>query len=87
MEDKNMHVTKETLLNCQITQAKMQKDIEHISDNVDDIKKYIEKDIQWKENFAVTLDKKYAGKWIEVISISAFGGIMVGVVLLLINKI
>ncbi len=71
----------------EVTIAKMQKDIDHIKENIDDIKEYIREDRAWKTDFEKCLDKKYAGKWIELISISAFGGIIVGIVLVLLNKI
>ncbi len=70
-----------------ITIAEMQKDIEHINENIGEIKEYIGEDRAWKKDFENCLDKKYAGKWIELISISAFGGILVGIVLLLLNKL
>jgi hypothetical protein len=71
----------------EVTIAKMQKDIDHIKENVGEIKEYIKEDRAWKEEFSKCLDKKYAGKWIEFISVSAFGGIIVGVVMLLLSKI
>jgi hypothetical protein len=67
--------------------AKMQKDIDHIKEDIGEVKEYIKEDRAWKVEFERCLDKRYAGKWIEVISVSAFGGIIVGVVMLLLSKI
>ncbi len=44
----------------EITIAKMQKDIDHIKENVDDIKEYIKEDRAWKVYFAKCIDEKYA---------------------------
>ena len=53
----------------------------------DDLRAYITEDRAWKENFSIKLDEKYAGKWIEKISVAAFSGLIVGVVLLLLGKV
>ena len=71
----------------EITIAKMQKDIDHINGNIVEIKEYIKEDQRWKEDFGKCLDKKYSGKWVETISLSALAGVGVGIVLLLLEKI
>ena len=49
----------------EITIAKMQKDIDHITENISDIKGYIQEDREWKKGFAECLDNRYASKRIE----------------------
>lgn len=58
------------------TIAVMKKDINHINDNIDEIKSYIKEDRNWKENFAKCLDKKYAGRWVEVVAIGVLVGLL-----------
>ena len=43
--------------------------IEHINQNIDDIKEYIQEDRRWKEEFSKLQDKRFAGKWVEAIAI------------------
>ena len=64
----------------------MQKDIDHITENISDIKSYIKEDRAWKENFTQCLDRKYSAKWVETVSLTALAGIIVGVVLIILGK-
>jgi hypothetical protein len=71
----------------------MQKDIKHINSNIGEIKEYIKEDREWKKEFGSgcelkrkELDGKYAGKYIETIAITAFGGLCVGIILMLLGK-
>jgi phage-related protein len=51
--------------------AEMQKDIEHIKENVGKIEAYIKEDREWKVEFERCLDKRYAGKWTEALTLGA----------------
>ena len=75
----------ERSINNETRLAKMEQKIDNIVEDVKEISKDIKDHIQREEEKYEKLDSKYSGKWVEKLTITIAGGLVIAVLTFLLK--
>ena len=65
----------------------MEQKIDNLTSTVNKIDEKLDKHVEWETEKYEKLDAKYAGKWVEKLTLAIAGGLIVAVIMLLMNKL
>ena len=75
----------ERSINNETRLAKMEQKIDNIVEDVKEISKDIKDHIRWEGEKYEKLDSKYSGKWVEKLTLSIAGGLVVAIIVFLLK--
>ena len=75
----------EKSINTENRLTKMEQKLDNIIDDVKEISKDIKDHIRWEGEKYEKLDSKYSGKWVEKLTITIAGGLIIGLLLFLLK--
>ena len=75
----------EKSINNETRLAKMEQKIDNLTEDVKEISKDIKDHIRWEGEKDEKLDSKYSGKWVEKLTLTIAGGIVIAILTFLLK--
>ena len=75
----------ERSINNETRLAKMEQKIDNIVEDVKEISKDIKDHIRWEGEKYEKLDSKYSGKWVEKLTLTIAGGLVIAILTFLLK--
>lgn len=77
----------EAKINTENRLAKMEQKIDNLIEDVKEISKDLKEHVQCESDKYDKLDVKYSGKWVEKLTLAIAGGLIIGIIMLLIERV